>query len=735
MSGKGRILACVEYVHKANRGFNPEFVRLAPLMHWDNCWVPVVNPVKEYPGEGLVYWPAPKGVRLERGQAWLIEVEDRSGQEDASRVYSGSKLVRSERGQARHSGLADRFGQEDVYWVRAGSKPVRPWEAVSVPGSDDSVALRRALARRVFELTPSPVGLALIACPDRSDVWLAPFEVHAARNSGFEHSFSSGFARLIALDDTHFFDTTINGERRRLIDGAALVPEPRGAFAVQSDEELIAGLGRRLRRWDRKAFEAIGMTQTVLDNHARALARAADAEPSGQDEARQEAVGKLLSAEAASHEDVGRLAEVVARHPAVTDVLIARLATDRQRAELESELAARRTELEASMAREVAQGETRLAELRRQCAEVERGIQTLEDELAAAVERQVAGGLPRLADHVMTRVLLAKASAPLATPLDAGAEVTFAVRRLESVEALRNATSARAFASGLDPLLAVTAAGLLLGRRCLLVGGAGAAQLSSALAETLGGERVYRVHTSPTLFSISDLLAVPVAAVGASDVAPLGDRLAEAAARAEVAVLVLQGCNRAPPEGALADLVDAVTPGAGGLSAPWTDRRGVARVAPLDGRLLVVGTLIEGSTSFRVPEALATRVPMVDADRRLVEVVLPAPDAPVEATAVGDSLWESLACAEATVEQALEWRAATGEANGGRTLRHYLGIASAVLSQPSSAFESLLAMTIGRPAFERPDVVRLLAANRASGEELQASHRRLGCLIERRVAC
>jgi hypothetical protein len=704
-------------------------------MHWDNCWVPVVNPVEEYPGEGLVYWPAPKGVRLERGQAWLVEVEDRSGQEDTNRVYSGSRPVRSERGQARLSGLADRFGQEDVYWVRTGSRPVRPWEAVSVPASDDSVALRRALARRVFELTPSPVGLALIACPDRPDVWLAPFEVHAARNSGFEHSFSSGFARLLALDGTQFFDATINGERRRLVDGAALVPEPRGAFAIQSDEELLAGLGRRLRRWDRKALEAIGMTQAVFDDYARALARASDAEPSGQDEARQEAVGALLSAEAASREDVGRLAEVVARHPAVTDVLIARLATDRQRAELESELAARRAELEASMARDVADGETRLAELRQQCAEVERSLKTLDDELAHAVERQVAGGLPRLADHVMTRVLLGKTSVPLATQLGAVAEVTFAGRWLESVEALRNATSARALASGLDPLLAVTAAGLLLGRRCLLVGGAGAAHLSIALAQSLGGERVYRVHTSPTLFSVSDLLAVPVASFGASEVAPLGDRLAEAAARAEIAVLILHGCNRAPPEGALADLVDAVTNGAGGLSASWTDRHGVAHVAPLDGRLLVIGTLIEGSTSFSVPEALATRVPMLDADRHMVEVDLPAPDAPVETTAVGDALWEALARAEATVDQVLEWRAATGEAHGVRALNRYLGITSAVLSQSSAAFESLVAMTVGRPAFEGPNVARLLSANRVSGEELRASHRRLARLIERRVAC
>lgn len=733
MSGKDRILACVEYVHKAHRGFNPEFVRLVPIMRWDDGWVPVVNPVEEFPGEGLVYWPGPKGLRLERGQAWLVELDDRTGQENAYKVHHGSRPLRQERGQPRLAEVGDRSGQEDVYWVRAGSRPVRPWEAVSVPGADDLVALRRALARRVFALTPSPVGAALIACPDRPGVWLAPFEVHVARNGAFEHGFSSGFVRLLAVDNAQFFDVTIDGARRRLVDSAALVPETLGVFAVQSDEDLIAGLGRRLRRWDAKAFEAIGMTQAALDGHARALTRVADAEPAGQDEARQEAVGALLTAGTASRESVGRLAEAIARHPAVTDVLIERLATDRRRAELESELAAHRAELEASVAREVAAGEARLAELQQQHAEVERGIQALEDELTQAVERQVEGGLPRLADHVMTRVLLAKAPAA-ATPLDVDSPVTVNVRELDSVEALRNATSAHALASGLDPLLAVTAAGLLLGRRCLLVGGAGAAQLSTALAQALGGERVYRVRTSPTLFSASDLLALPVAAVGTSEVAPLGDRLAEAAARPEVAVLILHGCNRAPPEGAFADLVEAVTPGAGGLSVPWTDRRGVARVARLDNRLLVIGTLVEGSTSFRVPEALATRVPLIDADRQLVGMNWSAPDAPVELTAIGDRLWEILARAEATVEHASKWQTATGEAEGGRVLRRYLGIVTAILSEPSADFESLLAMTIGRPAFERPDVMRLLGGNLTSGE-LQASHRRLGYLISRRVAC
>ncbi|MCC6903304.1 MAG: hypothetical protein IT377_30305, partial [Polyangiaceae bacterium] len=184
----------------------------------------------------------------------------------------------------------------------------------------------------------------------------------------------------------------------------------------------------------------------------------------------------------------------------------------------------------------------------------------------------------------------------------------------------------------------------------------------------------------------------------------------------------------------LADLVDAVTPGAGGLSAPWTDRHGVARVAPLDGRLLVIGTLVEGSTSFRVPEALGARVPLIDADRPVLEVDLPRPDSPVEVTVAGHGLWETLARAETTAEQPPGWGAAIGEANEGRALRRYFGIASAVLSE-SATFESLLAMTVGRPAFERPDVIQLLGANRTSGDELQASHRRLACLIQRRVAC
>jgi hypothetical protein len=287
MSEQHRILACVAYVHKANRGFNPHFVRLTPLLRWDDGWVRVVDPVEEYPSQGFVYWAQPKGVRLELGQAWLIDLEARA--------------------------------EQDTYWVRSGTKPVRPWEVVSVPGVTDLVALRRALTGGSFKLTPPPVGLALIAHPDRPDVWLAPFDARAEPDGTFPHRFATGFTGLLALDHVHFFHATIAGEPRLLVDGAALVPEPQGMFALQSDEDLVKGLLRRLRQWDQEALHAIGTTQAAFEAHARALARAALAEPPGRDEAREEAVGALLTAEVVSREDAGRLAEAVAHHPAVAD--------------------------------------------------------------------------------------------------------------------------------------------------------------------------------------------------------------------------------------------------------------------------------------------------------------------------------------------------------------------------------------------------------------------------------
>jgi hypothetical protein len=334
----------------------------------------------------------------------------------------------------------------------------------------------------------------------------------------------------------------------------------------------------------------------------------------------------------------------------------------------------------------------------------------------------------------LTRVLLDKASVPLAPPFSPTADGTCAERRLETIEALCNATSDRALAFGLDPLLAITAAGLLLGRRCMLVGGASAAQLSTVIADALGGQRVYRVRMSPTLFCVSDLLAVPVAAVGSDEVAPLGDRLADAAAHTEVAVLILQGCNRAPPEGVLADLLEGVTPGAGGLLTPWVDRRGVFRGAKLDGRLLVVGTLVEGSTSFRVPEALAARVPLIDADRRMFEAELPVLEClrrPRSATRCGTRSQGPRRPPSLRLNCALRSAMSTARPHCAR----YFGIAYAVLADSSAAFESLLAMTIGRPVFERPEVLRVLGTDRASGEDVQASHRRLAPLIEMRVAC
>jgi hypothetical protein len=64
---------------------------------------------------------------------------------------------------------------------------------------------------------------------------------------------------------------------------------------------------------------------------------------------------------------------------------------DRRRAEIEDEFATRRTELEASVAREVAESEARLLRLSEERAETERAVEALEGELVLAVERQVAG--------------------------------------------------------------------------------------------------------------------------------------------------------------------------------------------------------------------------------------------------------------------------------------------------------------------------------------------------------
>lgn len=700
MAGHDRILGCVEHVHKSNRGFSPEFVRLVPVARWDGGWISVEDAHEEFPSKGLIYWPRPKGHRFEEGQAWIVEVE------------------------LRGSG-------EDHYWVRAGAKAIRPWEAVSVPDADNIVSLRRSLAADHFPLAPSPAGLALVAHPTQDALWLAPFDTIRDRR-GHEHSFGTGWARLLHIDSTSFFHIQLGGIDRRLLDPTSHTAEPAGAFVVQSDEHLVAAAARRLKRWDKDAFAALGTTQAVVEAHAAQLSRVVDQETADQDAARDEALVALLATDTLAADAAQNLALTVAIHPAVAAEIEARVIAGiaERRAELDAEYTARRAELEAASSAALAAEESRLVSLNEEQARVEQAISTLEAELRSAVDRQIAGGIPGLADSLVARVLLhTDVPKPRVTRV-AGVMSPDApgpnIAQLSTTSALRAAVMARASHDRVDGLLAVVAAGLLVGRRAVMLTGTGASALGASVATTLGGPGVLHAMVSPTVFAMGDLLTLPVSAAGQA--MPLGEALTRAAARDEPAVLVLHGANRAPLEGAFADLLDALDLG-GGHRLAWRDSSGNDLVARLDGRLLVIATLVRGPTAFAIPQGLAVRVPLLDADRSLFNDDAGLTEAP-EATQIAITLFDDLASMSAPAEEIARWRDLFPATDRTAVVARYLAATAEILPPSMRTTEAFAGMALGRGEFNPADVAAL-GTEWPEGFDAADHHRRLTALFEK----
>ena len=403
---------------------------------------------------------------------------------------------------------------------------------------------------------------------------------------------------------------------------------------------------------------------------------------------------------------------------------------------LKSELEVRRAQIDVELAGIREREESQLSELQTEREAAESAIEGLETELSDLIGRTIAGGVPRLAEHVLTRVLVgpraAIRQAPAATGSDSDVGSEEAFQPLRTPEDLRNAISASAIADGLDPVVSLLAGGLALGRQCILLAGTAAAALAASLAATLGGSRTFRVPIAPTMFSLGDLLSAPAAGIGGSaPVATLGSVLTLGAQEQKTSVVIMQGCNRAPPEGILSDMLELVTRRREELHF-WTDGSGSPKRARIGVRTIVIGTLVEGATTFRLPEALAARLPIIDADRTVLELSSSPGGARVDPTEMDGALWELLDTGEAGVtEEVRRLRTLHRALDPEWVLQRYFSRTSHILAGLDSRFETFAALVLGRPAYADDQLNAELRRIAPPGLDIDAAHRRLATFIER----
>ena len=591
------------------RSHGEQFLAVEPLyIEHNGDWVTITDGKAQFPDRGFVFWWHPP-TSAAKGTLWRFEVE-------------------------LHPAY-DPPGKPEKYRVAAGA--LSPVVAVGIDGSASS--LRRQLGGVGALLRTAPPAAVLLRIPGTLSEWIGPldFRIEERSREGVRLVFDvpTGFAdvRHLSLDDLQ--DVRIGTTAWSVLRPNVALPGPTGSFCAQSDHDLLHGLLGRVRKFDRAAVEALGVTKALWDSYLAALggAQLIDATRMTED-ARREALALLddelviegeflkLAVESildhpqlqACREEVLR-EEVRRRLPEVEAQVKAELA--KQTGELDSlhgrieasratlrQLAARAEQMRGDHEQALASGTAKLDALKRKAEEIGRSVNR---NVAIALAEDVIGAS-------FLRGLTSNQGAPANDPIPALLEGDPAsMRTLEQVTELVGAC-ARAYR--VDAVVLQAAIGFACASRVVVVAGSRSRRLAAAVASLLSGTYAAMVSMSAAVFSGGDVLGLPASPVVASSWSPLslGQYLLASEAARSLRCVVLLAANRAPLEAYLEELCLGLGPGESGALA-WTDADGKVWSAPLAPAVRLILTLQDGAASFTLPPDLRSRLPVVLADR------------------------------------------------------------------------------------------------------------------------
>lgn len=219
---------------------------------------------------------------------------------------------------------------------------------------------------------------------------------------------------------------------------------------------------------------------------------------------------------------------------------------------------------------------------------------------------------------------------------------TVDIKVIENSESLKKAVVAWSYNTGVDPYVMQISLSAVMAHRITLISGAHSERLAVALASTVAGECAVRVSVNTAVFGIGDLMNAPVNPVGATYFErsyTLGEFFVERGCDGPILV-ILSGCNRAPPEVILPELL--LPMGGGANAICWSRTETQISTAVLSSRLKVIGTLHNGDATYGIPSELSRQLAFVPSDHQEMEgIQLPAHPVPAPSR-INNSLWDAL---------------------------------------------------------------------------------------------
>jgi hypothetical protein len=550
-----KVLGVVQWTNQDKRGSAIAGVR--PLIELQKGeWRPI-NAAEEFPSQGQVFWPNAQAAVED--SLVIFRAESNAGQKDEFKVVE--------------------------------PKPV--YEVLDLRRYGTAAEVRAVLIDGVR--LPGPVGTvrALIWC--KPDALVGPVELSRVA-TGTARLVGTNLHRLSMYSGAQVRPVHVDHSERLLrVDDAG----PSGYVDWDDDAVVLRRALEAAVRVAKQSGHDPGQTKRQIEDAARALA--AQGGPDAQlDRYRLERALSLLENTQAVVRNAGDLAERLREHPAIKaalDEFEAKIRTDVEqsaRAELDRGLARERASLRdlvdarARAKLELETSETELRKLKGQLADTRNQIASAAKEAEAAVDARVLAAIDRpldlLAEVSVLRPFLGNSGASRAavgTSTSPSSKVDWSRTRGEAVKdkaALRRVLTSVARARGVDPVLLLQVHAAVVARLMPITLGPGALAALTAYAHAVCAGRVLIIHVSPGAIQPHDL-----------DEVPGGGLLAAAAAAKDVdglSLVVLEGANRAPLEGALVPLLQLTELGLSPLATA--------------GGLRLTASLVAGATTVPV---------------------------------------------------------------------------------------------------------------------------------------
>lgn len=550
-----KVLGLVEWTNRDTRGSPIAGVR--PLIELQKGeWRPI-NAAEEFPSQGQVFWPNAQGAVED--SLIIFRAESNAGQKDEFKVV----------------------------------EPKPAYEVLDLRRYGTAAEVRAALIEGVR--LPGPVGTARALVWCKPDAVVGPVELTRVA-TGTVRLVGTNLHRLSMYSGAQVRPVLVDRAERLLrVDDAG----PSGYVDWDDDAVVLRRALEAAVRVAKQSGHDAGQTKRQIEEAARALI--AQGGPDAQlDRYRLERALSLLENTEAVARNAGDLADRLREHPAIKaslDQLEAKLRTDVEqsaRADLEQGLARERAslkELTDARARAKLELETSEHELRKlegQLADARNQIASAAKDAEAAVDARVLAALERpldlLAEVSVLRPFLGSSGpsrAATGTSTSPSSKIDWSRMRGEDVKdkaALRRVLTSVARARGVDPALLLQVHAAVVARLMPVTLGPGALGALVAYAHAACAGRALIVHVSPGAIQPHDL-----------DEVPGGGLLAAASAAEDVSglsLVVLEGANRAPLEGAVVPLLQLTELGLSPLATA--------------GGLRLAASLVAGATTVPV---------------------------------------------------------------------------------------------------------------------------------------